>query len=74
MFGREDIFSFISDNLAQDVRLILFYGQRRVGKTSILKQIPQRISETITDQFIVISLDFQDHVDSRLEDILHYIA
>ncbi|MFM5888206.1 MAG: hypothetical protein ACKOQS_07945, partial [Dolichospermum sp.] len=74
LFGREDIFSFISDNLAQDVRLILFYGQRRVGKTSILKQIPQRISETITDQFIVISLDFQDHVDSRLEDILHYIA
>ncbi|MFM6222145.1 MAG: ATP-binding protein, partial [Dolichospermum sp.] len=74
LFGREDIFSFISDNLAQDVRLILFYGQRRVGKTSILRQIHHRISETISDKFIVISFDFQAHADSPLGEILHYIA
>ncbi|MFM6100601.1 MAG: hypothetical protein ACKPCG_21070, partial [Dolichospermum sp.] len=64
----------INARLQQNAQLTLFYGQRRVGKTSILKQIPQRIAETITDQFIVISLDFQDHPDSSLENILHYIA
>ena len=74
LFGREDIFSFISDNLAQDVRLILFYGQRRVGKTSILKKVPERIAATTTGEFIVISFDFQDHADSSLENILHYMA
>ena len=74
LFGREYIFNLINDRLQQNVQLTSFYGQRRVGKTSILKQIPQRIAETIRDQFIVISLDFQDHADSPLEDILHYIA
>ena len=66
LFGREDIFSFINDNLAQNVQLTLLYGQRRVGKTSILRQIPQRIAETITGEFIVISFDFQDHADSSI--------
>ncbi|MFM6347444.1 MAG: hypothetical protein ACKPFK_20170, partial [Dolichospermum sp.] len=74
LFGREGIFNLINARLQQNAQLTLFYGQRRVGKTSILKQIPQRIAETITDQFIVISLDFQDHPDSSLENILHYIA
>ena len=74
LFGREDIFSEINDSLQQNVRLILFYGQRRVGKTSILKQIPSRIAEAIEDEFIFISFDFQAQEGLPLENILHEMA
>ena len=33
LFGRKPIFNLISDHLENNVRIILFYGQRRVGKT-----------------------------------------
>jgi hypothetical protein len=56
------------------VQLILFYGQRRVGKTSILKFIPQNIAAAIEDEFIFISFDFQAQESSPLENILHGMA
>ena len=75
LFGRKDIFDLINDSLEQNVQIILFYGQRRVGKTSILKQIPQNIKEAIKDEFIFINnVDFQYQENSSLENILHYMA
>ena len=74
LFGRKAIFNLISDHLENNVRIILFYGQRRVGKTSIIRQISQNIEENIRDQFIFISLDFQDKIDKSLKEILKYMA
>ncbi|BAZ85894.1 ABC transporter substrate-binding protein [Dolichospermum compactum] len=74
LFGRKDIFSLIDDSLQHNVQLILFYGQRRVGKTSILKFIPQNIAAAIEDEFIFISFDFQAQESSPLENILHGMA
>jgi ABC-type branched-subunit amino acid transport system substrate-binding protein/tetratricopeptide (TPR) repeat protein len=71
LFGREYIFSLINDSLQENVQLILFYGQRRVGKTSILKFISQNIAE---GKFIFISFDFQAEESSSLENILHRMA
>ncbi|MFM6007372.1 MAG: ATP-binding protein, partial [Sphaerospermopsis kisseleviana] len=56
-FGREGLFPLINDNLLQNVQLILLYGQRRIGKSSILNLIPKKISD---DEFIFINFDFQD--------------
>jgi hypothetical protein len=45
--GREDIFNFIRQNalaLAQE-RLLVLVGERRTGKTSILKQLPVRLND-----------------------------
>ena len=58
LFGRKDIFSLINDSLQHNVQLILFYGQRRVGKTSILKFIPQNIAAAIEDEFIFSPIFF----------------
>ncbi|MBD2143708.1 ABC transporter substrate-binding protein [Sphaerospermopsis sp. FACHB-1194] len=55
-FGREEVFSAIADNLSQDVQLTLLYGQRRIGKSSVLNLIPKKIS---SDKFIFIAFDFQ---------------
>jgi ABC-type branched-subunit amino acid transport system substrate-binding protein len=74
-FGRQSLFDFIKYNLQQNTPLILLYGQRRIGKSSVLKQIPQKISE---DQFVFIDFDLQvfvgDNQKHPINQILHYLA
>lgn len=76
-FGRQSLFEFIEDTLQQNTPLILLYGQRRIGKSSVLKQIPQKISYS-EDQFVFIDFDIQVFVgDNRkhpINEILHYLA
>ncbi|MFN5956083.1 MAG: ABC transporter substrate-binding protein [Dolichospermum sp.] len=76
-FGRQSLFEFIKDTLQQNTPLILLYGQRRIGKSSVLKQIPQKISYS-EDQFIFIDFDIQvfvgDNQKHPINQILHYLA
>ena len=55
-FGREDLFDFICENLnpAHRNNLVLI-GQRRTGKSSLLKQLPLRLGEN----FLPVYLDGQ---------------
>jgi len=72
-FGRQSLFEFIEDTLQQNTPLILLYGQRRIGKSSVLKQIPQKISYS-EDQFVFIDFDIQDLVNTPINKILYYLA
>ncbi|MDB9492652.1 ABC transporter substrate-binding protein [Dolichospermum circinale CS-534/05] len=76
-FGRQSLFDFIKYTLQQNTPLILLYGQRRIGKSSVLKQIPQKISYS-EDQFIFIDFDLQvfvgDNQKHPINQILHYLA
>ncbi len=71
LFGRDRIFSFIEDNLRQDASVILLHGQRRIGKSSILKQIPIRLQ---LDHFVFCSFDLQDKARLSLTDVLYGLA
>jgi outer membrane protein assembly factor BamB len=44
-FGREDLFQFIAENMAGLARqnILVLIGQRRMGKTSFLRQLPARL-------------------------------
>ncbi len=45
-FGREDVVVFIEENLAAQHRNnLVLIGQRRTGKTSLLKQLPVRLGD-----------------------------
>lgn len=45
-FGREDVVKFIQGNLSASHRNnLVLIGQRRTGKTSLLKQLPARLSD-----------------------------
>ncbi len=70
-FGREDLFQFIEDNLIRDVKFIFLHGQRRIGRSSILQQIPHKIAQ---DKFVFVTFDLQEHSQSSLGDILHSLA
>jgi len=47
-FGRRDVFEFINQNMsasASQQRILLLIGERRIGKTSVLKQLPARVED-----------------------------
>jgi hypothetical protein len=55
-FGREDVVAFIQENLvALHRNNLVLIGQRRTGKTSLLKQMPVRLG----DDYLSIYLDGQ---------------
>ena len=45
-FGREDVFNWIERSLPGRYvdHILVVHGQRRVGKTSVLKQLPNRLT------------------------------
>jgi hypothetical protein len=55
-FGREDLFGFIEENLnAAHRNNLVLIGQRRTGKSSLLKQLPIRLG----DRYLPVYLDGQ---------------
>ena len=55
-FGREDLFSFVGENLnAAHRNNLVLIGQRRTGKSSLLKQLPLRLE----DDYLPVYLDGQ---------------
>ena len=66
-FGRDDLFEFIDDQVYQKVRVILLNGQRRVGKTSILYQVPNFLDR---EKFLVVLFDLQGYSQTSLDDLL----
>ncbi|MBD2487472.1 ABC transporter substrate-binding protein [Aulosira sp. FACHB-615] len=72
-FGRKDLFAVIQDNLRQNVQLISLYGQRRIGKSSVLKQIPKNIDRD-SQEFIFVNFDCQDATNCSIHELIHKIA
>lgn len=69
-FDRENLFRFLSDSLPQ-AQVILLHGQRRIGKSSILAQIPaQLVAEPY--QFVMLSLEGKSQ--KPLATVLHDLA
>ncbi|MEH1769653.1 ATP-binding protein [Nostoc sp.] len=70
LFGRETIFEDIKDSLQQDAQVILLNGQRRIGKSSVLKNIPLVVSK---DELLFVHCDLQAHSHASLGEILYAI-
>jgi hypothetical protein len=53
-FGREDVFAFILENLGRPTseNVLILVGERRMGKTSLLRQLPARLSEGYVSVFL----------------------
>ncbi len=71
-FGREDTFSWMARSLAGMYvdHILVIHGQRRVGKTSVLKHLPSRLP----DQYIPIFIDLQGRVSTTLDRFLWWLA
>ncbi len=71
-FGREDIFGWIERSLTGKFvnHILVLHGQRRVGKTSVLKQIPRHLSPS----YIQIFFDLQGRTNTTLDRFLWWMA
>ncbi|NEO03715.1 MAG: ATP-binding protein, partial [Moorea sp. SIO3I7] len=70
-FGRRKKFDLIEDNLRQGVQVILFHGQRRIGKSTVLKQIPNFVGQ---DDFVFVQFDLQDKSQLSLSRVLYSLG
>ncbi len=71
-FGREDVFDWISNSLAgkYSEHILVIHGQRRVGKTSVLKQLGNRLPE----KYIPVFFDLQGRTHTTLDRFLWWLA
>ncbi|NEO63269.1 MAG: ATP-binding protein, partial [Moorea sp. SIO4G2] len=70
-FGRRKKFDLIEDNLRQGVQVILFHGQRRIGKSTVLKQIPNFVGQ---NDFVFVQFDLQDKSQLPLSRVLYSLG
>jgi tetratricopeptide (TPR) repeat protein len=70
-FNREKLLEFVADNLNQGTKSILIYGQRRIGKSSILAELPHALSN---EPFTFISLSLEGKSQKNLPEVLHELA
>jgi tetratricopeptide (TPR) repeat protein/photosystem II stability/assembly factor-like uncharacterized protein len=71
-FGREETFAWMTRSLAGKYvdHILVIHGQRRVGKTSVLKHL----STHLPNQYIPIFIDLQGRVSTTLDRFLWWLA
>ncbi|MDB9454376.1 ABC transporter substrate-binding protein [Dolichospermum circinale] len=72
LFGRESIFQLVQENLQQSQQLLLLYGQRRIGKSSIILSIPQQLAEV--NEFVFVTFDLSFYSQDPWSSILAALA
>jgi hypothetical protein len=70
-YGREELFEFIRVNLHQKSRVILLHGQRRIGKSSSLVQIPKSLR---LEKFVFVNLSLEGKSHKNVGEVLHEIS
>lgn len=67
-FGRKDIFDIVQTELPRNA--IVLFGQRRIGKTSILKQLQRRLPKP----FLPVYFDLMDRAEQPMGQLLTDLA
>ena len=71
-YGRQEVFLFVRETLATPQQnVVVLYGQRRIGKTSILLQLPDHLPP---DEFHSIYFDLQGKEALNLSEVLYRLA
>jgi branched-chain amino acid transport system substrate-binding protein len=75
-FGREDVFYSITTHLQQQQQIIVCYGQRRIGKSSVIRNIPHRLKYLNEFVFVRSSLDYysQEPLNKILADLAQQVV
>ncbi|MBS9383434.1 MAG: ABC transporter substrate-binding protein [Dolichospermum sp. BR01] len=71
-FGRESLFSSIQNNIQDNQNIIWLHGQRRIGKSSVMKNIPDKCNDLNKSVFVAFNL--QSYSQESLSTILADLA
>ena len=69
-FGRRDLFIWIREHLIKGRRVFVISGARRIGKTSLLRQLPAHLPE----EFLAVGIKFSKEKAPRLDALLWQVA
>ena len=72
LFGRETLFSSIKDDLEHNRNIILLHGQRRIGKSSVIRNIPSQLSDL--NEFVFVTFNLKYYSQESLSKILAELA
>lgn len=70
--GREDILHRVELELASGSKSLVLYGQRRIGKTSVLEALTRRLPTR--GPYHTVYFDLQDKAQEPLGNVLHLLA
>ncbi|NEP53174.1 MAG: ATP-binding protein, partial [Moorea sp. SIO3C2] len=70
-WGRQNLFRFIEDNLRNKTQVMIVYGQRRIGKSSLLRYIPKSVN---LDSFAFVPFDLESYSHKSLGQVLEELA
>lgn len=70
--GREDILRRVELELASGSKSLVLYGQRRIGKTSVLEALTRRLPTR--GPYHTVYFDLQDKAQEPLGNVLHLLA
>jgi hypothetical protein len=70
-YGRQKELSFVKENLSRGEKVIFLHGERRIGKSSLLQNIPKIDN---LEQFAFVTFDLEDHSQETLEYLLEKLA
>jgi branched-chain amino acid transport system substrate-binding protein len=71
-FGRESLFLTIQDHIQQNSNIILLYGQRRIGKSSVIRNIPHGLNDL--HEFVFVTFNLEHYSQKSLSEILADLA
>jgi branched-chain amino acid transport system substrate-binding protein len=71
-FGRENLFSFIQDSIQHNQKIICLYGQRRIGKSSVIRNIPHGLNDL--NECVFVAFNLQSYSQESLSTILAVLA
>lgn len=70
-YGRQDTFQSVQNTFSSPKQnVVVLWGQRRMGKTSVLHELPSRLSP----EFHPIYFDLQDKAQRKLNEVLYDLA
>src|SRR5262245_26277069 len=71
-FGRADALEWVARELSNpDTNALVLYGQRRIGKTSLLMQLQRTLP---SERFLPVYFDLQDQARRPLQKVLVDLA
>jgi len=69
-FGRQEAIAWVGENLVKGRRLMVIFGASRVGKTSLLRQLPRYLP----DAYTVVRVEMLDEQVTQLDRLLWRLA
>lgn len=73
LYGREETFRQIENNLKTNIKITLLHVQRRIGKTSLITCLPQFFTEE-QNGFKFVTFSFQGYKHNSIPEILDALA